>query len=84
MEILWTRPSAAGPPLKAVGTALLIAFGPGSVVAALYLGDGELDDAGLGMISLSFGLVMALVIYAFGTEPLPAQGTAGDITGHRT
>ena len=52
---------------EALGTALLIIFGPGSVVAALYLGDGELDYAGLGMISLSFGLVVALVIYAFGT-----------------
>lgn len=50
-----------------IGTALLIAFGPGSVVAALLLGDGELDYAGLGMVSLSFGLVVALVIYAFGS-----------------
>lgn len=52
---------------EALGTALLIVFGPGSVVAALTVGDGELDYAGLGMISLSFGLVVALVIYAFGT-----------------
>ncbi len=52
---------------EAIGTALLILFGPGSVVAALRVGDGELDYAGLGMISLSFGLVVALVIYAFGT-----------------
>lgn len=50
-----------------IGTALLIVFGPGSVVAALTVGDGELDYAGLGMISLSFGLVVALVIYAFGS-----------------
>lgn len=50
-----------------LGTALLIIFGPGSVVAALTLGEGELDYAGLGMISLSFGLVVALVIYAFGS-----------------
>jgi glycerol uptake facilitator protein len=52
---------------EAIGTALLIVFGPGSVVAALALGDGELDYAGLGMVALSFGLVVALVIYAFGT-----------------
>jgi glycerol uptake facilitator protein len=52
---------------EAVGTALLIVFGPGSVVAALRLGGGELDYAGLGMIALSFGLVVAIVIYAFGT-----------------
>lgn len=51
-----------------VGTALLIIFGPGSVVAALSLGHGgDLDYAGLGTIGLSFGLVVALVIYAFGT-----------------
>ena len=50
-----------------VGTALLIIFGPGSVVAALRLGDGTLDYAGLGMIALSFGLVIAIVIYAFGS-----------------
>jgi glycerol uptake facilitator protein len=50
-----------------LGTALLIVFGPGSVVMALLLGDGELDYAGLGMIALSFGLVVALVIYAFGS-----------------
>jgi len=50
-----------------IGTALLIIFGPGAVVAALYVGDGALDYAGLGMISLSFGLVVAIVIYAFGS-----------------
>jgi glycerol uptake facilitator protein len=52
---------------EGLGTALLIVFGPGSVVAALHLGGGELDYAGLGMIALSFGLVVAIVIYAFGT-----------------
>jgi glycerol uptake facilitator protein len=52
---------------EALGTGLLILFGPGSVVAALAVGDGVLDYAGLGMIGLSFGLVVALVIYAFGS-----------------
>jgi glycerol uptake facilitator protein len=52
---------------EAIGTALLILFGPGSVVAALAVGDGALDYAGLGMIALSFGLVVALAIYAFGS-----------------
>jgi glycerol uptake facilitator protein len=52
---------------EAIGTALLILFGPGSVVAALAVGDGQLDYAGLGIVGLSFGLVVALVIYAFGT-----------------
>ena len=50
-----------------LGTTLLVLFGPGSVVAALRVGDGSLDYAGLGMIALSFGLVVAVVIYAFGT-----------------
>jgi glycerol uptake facilitator len=50
-----------------IGTALLVLFGAGSVVAALTLGGGELDFAGLGMIALAFGLVIAVVIYAFGT-----------------
>jgi glycerol uptake facilitator protein len=36
-------------------------------VAALRVGGGELDYAGLGIIGLSFGLVVALVIYAFGS-----------------
>lgn len=52
---------------EAVGTALLIIFGPGSVVAALAVGDGRLDYAALGVVALSFGLVVALVVYAFGT-----------------
>jgi glycerol uptake facilitator protein len=52
---------------ECVGTGLLILFGPGSVVAALALGGGALDYAGLGIIGLSFGLVVALVIYAFGS-----------------
>lgn len=50
-----------------VGTALLVLFGAGSVVAALNLGGGELDYAGLGIVSLAFGLVVALAIYTLGT-----------------
>jgi glycerol uptake facilitator protein len=49
-----------------IGTALLVLFGPGSVVAALRLGEGSLDYAALGFIALSFGLVVAVVIYGFG------------------
>lgn len=52
---------------EALGTALLVLFGAGSVVAALTLGGGKLDYAGLGMIALAFGLVIAVVIYALGT-----------------
>lgn len=51
---------------EAVGTGILVLFGAGSVVAALTLGGGELDYAGLGMIAIAFGLVIALAIYAFG------------------
>lgn len=51
---------------EAVGTALLVLFGVGSVVAALTVGDGSLDYAGLGFVSLAFALVVALVIYGFG------------------
>jgi glycerol uptake facilitator protein len=49
-----------------VGTALLVLFGAGSVVAALTLGGGELDYAGLGFVALAFAIVIAVVIYAFG------------------
>lgn len=52
---------------EAVGTALLVAFGPGSVVAAVQLGEGSVDYAGLGMIALCFGFVVSLVIWAFGS-----------------
>ena len=38
---------------EALGTDLLILFGPGSVVAALAVGKGALDYAGLGIIGLS-------------------------------
>lgn len=52
---------------EAIGTALLVVFGAGAVVAALRLGNGKLDYAGLGIIAISFALVIAIVIYAFGT-----------------
>ena len=52
---------------EAVGTALLVVFGAGAVVAALATGKGELDYAGLGIVALSFALVIASVIYMFGT-----------------
>jgi glycerol uptake facilitator protein len=51
---------------EAIGTAILVTFGAGSVVAALTFGGGELDYAGLGMIAITFGLAVALAIYAFG------------------
>jgi glycerol uptake facilitator protein len=51
---------------ETLGTALLVLFGAGSVVAALRAGEGQLDYAGLGMVALAFALVIAVVIYAFG------------------
>ena len=51
---------------EALGTGLLVLFGAGSVVAALTVGGGELDYAGLGMVALAFALVVAVAIYAFG------------------
>jgi len=50
-----------------LGTAMLVLFGAGSVVAALQLGAGKIDYAGLGIISLAFGLVVALIVYGLGT-----------------
>jgi glycerol uptake facilitator len=43
-----------------IGTALLVVFGAGAVVAGLRLGHGKLDYAGLGIIALSFALVIAI------------------------
>lgn len=50
-----------------VGTAILVLFGAGSVVAALKLGEGKLDYAGLGMIAFAFAFTVAVAIYTFGT-----------------
>jgi glycerol uptake facilitator len=52
---------------EVVGTAILVLFGAGSVVAALRLGGGELDYPGLGMVAITFALAVAVAIYAFGT-----------------
>jgi glycerol uptake facilitator protein len=72
---------AASPPLRApaapalgrrlvaelLGTAMLVLFGAGSVVAALRMGSGRIDYAGLGMVAIAFAVVIAVVIFAFGT-----------------
>lgn len=50
-----------------IGTAILVLFGAGSVVAALTLGDGELTYAGLGFIAVSFAIAIAVAIYGFGS-----------------
>jgi len=72
---------------EGIGAGILL-FGVGSVVAAVTLGDGALDYAGLGMVSITFGLVIALAIYGAVARPLaferePAQRTTGDIEGRR-
>lgn len=55
---------------EAVGTALLVIFGAGSIIAALTMGGGDLTYAGLGFISLAFAIVIAVVVYGF----LPVSG----------
>jgi len=52
---------------EVMGTGILVLFGAGSVVAALRMGDGVLDYAGLGMVAFAFAFAIAVVIYAFGT-----------------
>ncbi|MGH3949984.1 MAG: MIP/aquaporin family protein [Pseudonocardiaceae bacterium] len=48
-----------------IGTAILVLFGAGSVVAALTMGGGELTYAGLGFIALAFAIAIAVAIYGF-------------------
>ena len=50
-----------------VGTALLVTFGAGALVAALEMGNGQINYAGLGVVAISFALVIAAAIYMFGT-----------------
>jgi glycerol uptake facilitator protein len=50
-----------------VGTTLLVLFGAGALVAALEMGEGRLDYAGLGIVGFSFALVIAAAVYMFGS-----------------
>jgi len=52
---------------EVIGTGLLVIFGAGAVIAALKIGSGNLDYAGLGIVGISFALVIAIVVYAFGS-----------------
>lgn len=52
---------------EAIGTGFLVLFGAGSVVAALTANGGELAYPGLGFVALTFGLAIAIAVYAFGT-----------------
>ena len=63
MEVSLARRTVA----EMVGTCVLVLFGAGSVVAALRLGGGELDYAGLGMVAFAFAFAIAVAIYAYGT-----------------
>ncbi|RPF28549.1 MIP/aquaporin family protein [Georgenia muralis] len=49
-----------------VGTAILVLFGAGSIVAAMDQGDGTLDYAGLGIVSLAFAFAVTLAVYTVG------------------
>jgi glycerol uptake facilitator protein len=49
-----------------VGTALLVLFGAGSLVAALLVGKGSVTYPGIGIIAFAFAIVVAAVIYMFG------------------
>ncbi len=44
---------------------MLVLFGPGAAIAATTVG-GTIDYAGLGVVSLSFAVVIAVVVYAVG------------------
>lgn len=50
-----------------VGTALLVFVGAGAFVAAVTVSHGKLTYAGIGFIALAFALIVAGVIYAFGS-----------------
>src|SRR5436309_15898399 len=52
-----------------IGTALLVMSGAGSFMAALKVSSAGagLDYAGIGIIALAFALIVAAVIYMFGT-----------------
>jgi glycerol uptake facilitator protein len=52
---------------EAIGTGFLVLFGAGSVVAALTADAGALAYPGLGFVALTFGLAIAIAVYAFGT-----------------
>jgi glycerol uptake facilitator protein len=52
---------------EAIGTAFLVLFGAGSVVAALSTNAGVLAYPGLGFVAIAFALAIAIAIYAFGT-----------------
>ena len=51
---------------EAIGTALLVLFGAGSLVAAILVGKGSVTYPGIGIVGFSFAIVIAGIIYTFG------------------
>ena len=51
---------------EALGTAVLVVFGTGAVVAGADVGAGTLDYSAVGVVALSFAFGVALAVYAFG------------------
>jgi glycerol uptake facilitator protein len=51
---------------EAIGTALLIIFGAGALVAAVVVGKGQVAYPAIGIVGLSFAIAVAAVVYAFG------------------
>ena len=51
---------------EAIGTALLVLFGAGSLVAAILVGKGSVTYPGIGIVGFSFAIVIAAIIYIFG------------------
>ena len=51
---------------EAIGTALLVSFGAGSLVAAILVGKGSVTYPGIGIVGFAFAIVIAGIIYTFG------------------
>jgi glycerol uptake facilitator protein len=51
---------------EAIGTALLVVFGAGALVAAVLVGKGQVTYPGIGIVGLSFAIAVAAAIYVFG------------------
>jgi glycerol uptake facilitator protein len=51
---------------EALGTAVLVLFGAGTILAAAATGAGQMSYAALGFIALAFGAAVTLAIFVFG------------------
>jgi hypothetical protein len=59
-------------------------LGASAKAAAQHAGQGELDYAGLGIVAISFALVVAAVVYADGPPSPPSMLTSVPITANVT